>query len=179
MNNGAWSGNIAIGTNYTHTGLSPYTTYSIQFRAVKSPNYTTGNTIRVTTNQVPPSNVSGWVVSVGETSITINCRASNATHYNYRINDGGWSSNIAINNQYTISSLQPNTQYKILVRAYHRPVYTTGNTFYATTFDDGCVYVRTGSTWRKGKIYIRTNNTWREGKLYVYSNGAWRKGKTS
>ena len=179
VNNGAWSGNIAIGGSYTISGLSPYTQYSIQFRALKSPNYTTGNTISVITEQVSPTNVSGRLVSTGETSITIVCTANNATHYNYRLNDGGWSSNIAIGSQYTIKSLTPNTQYKIQVRAYNNPVYTTGNTFYATTLDDGCVYVRTGSTWRKGKIYIRTNNTWREGKLYVYSNGAWRKGKTS
>lgn len=179
VNNGGWSGNISIGNNYTISGLSPYTQYNIQFRALKSPNYTTGNTISVTTEQVSPTNVSGRLVSTGETSITIVCTANNATHYNYRLNDGGWSSNIAIGSQYTIRSLTPNTQYKIQVRAYNNPVYTTGNTFYATTLDDGCVYVRTGGTWRKGKIYIRTGNTWREGKLYVYSNGAWRKGKTS
>lgn len=179
IGDGSWSGNISIGGNYTITGLSPYTTYQIQFRAVKSPNYTTGNTISVITEQVSPTNVSGSLVSSGETSLTITCSATNATHYNYRLNDGGWSSNITIGQQYTISNLNPNTQYKIQVRAFNNPVYTVGNTFYGTTLDDGCVYIRRNTAWTKGKIYVYTGGTWREGKLYVYSNGQWKKGKTN
>lgn len=108
----------------TVTGLSPNTSYKIEFQVRKTVNQL--YSIIVSNNQTTnkPNAPSKGIVSIG--SITYKSMVATINnfsfgvgatwgYYEYRLNDDDWK-NIGQNNQVTLNNLLPNTNYTITVR---------------------------------------------------------------
>lgn len=119
VNSGAWT-NIGTATTYTRTGLANGTTYTFQIRAVNDVSPGPGSNTVSATTPGPPDQVGGLAVSGGRRQISASWSAPAAngkpiTRYEVELDNGtGVNEN---NRSHTFTGLQPDTQYRVRVRA--------------------------------------------------------------
>lgn len=135
INNGStWTGidiTDATSGNYTITGLTANTTYSIKTRVRRKDSQLTtdSSSLSIKTYALPTQSLK----SKTETTVTMNWSADSTVDMVYYSTDNGstWSDGISVNatsGSYTISGLAANTTYNIKTRVRRKATQTLSNT---------------------------------------------------
>lgn len=117
VNGGGWFG-VSGHPEYTISGLTPNTAYSIRTRIRRQDSqlWTESGTIYATTEQVTPNITGIWVKSVGLNSITFAFSCDYAHTFYYKLsthtNYTRGANNITAG-EFTITGLAPNSQYTV------------------------------------------------------------------
>lgn len=162
-------------TDRTITGLSPGTTYWYRGYVVTAgggsnsgwSTFTTWAYARITSHYV--SSVTEHTVSV-TWAADVSCNA-----VQYSLNGGSWVSTQGTT--YTISGLNPGTQYSIKTRVKRADngLWTESGVIYGTT--NNCVVKnKINGVWKNCVPYVKINGTWKKAIPYIKVNGIWKEG---
>lgn len=118
---GTWTSTGSTDASVAISGLTPSTSYVVQVRGRNSVGRSTGAQLTTQTEAPdPPEAPTGTSVVAGQTSVVVSwtpgATESPITGWEYRVDNGSWTSTGSTGTSVTITGLMPNTQYEIDIR---------------------------------------------------------------